>query len=139
VTGALLDTNIVLDFLQARPPYVQEATIIWHAAQRGEFSGFVSAITPTTVFYIVRRERGGPAARLAVQRILTAVQVCPVDRVALRDALSLSFTDFEDAVQCASAEAAGLDLIVTRDVRDFRGAALPVLSPAEFIAQHLTA
>ncbi len=42
---------------------------------------------------------------------------------------------FEDTVLVASAAAAGLDLIVTRDLTDFSGAPLPVHTPGAFIAR----
>ncbi|HLZ72177.1 MAG TPA: PIN domain-containing protein [Dehalococcoidia bacterium] len=138
MTDALLDVNIVLDYVLARAPYLAEATAIWEAAARHEYTGYVAAITPPTVFYIVRRERGRAAARLAIERILAGLQICPVSEPVLRDALLLPFTDFEDAVQYASAVAASIDVIVTRDLNDCRGAALSVLSPAEFITQHLS-
>jgi hypothetical protein len=50
-------------------------------------------------------------------------------------ALSLSFSDYEDAVQHASATASGLDAIVTRNLTDYKGATLPVFSPANSLAQ----
>jgi hypothetical protein len=49
----------------------------------------------------------------------------------LERAQELSSSDFEDNVQLAAAEAAGLDAVVTRDPDDFRGSPLPIWSPAE--------
>lgn len=45
--------------------------------------------------------------------------------------------DFEDAVQVAAAQAAGIDAIVTRNGGDFAGTPLTVLTPAQFL-QRLT-
>lgn len=47
---------------------------------------------------------------------------------------SLAFSDYEDAVQCASAISAGLDAIVTRNTKDYAGSPIPVYSPSEFLA-----
>jgi hypothetical protein len=47
----------------------------------------------------------------------------------------LPFTDYEDAVQHASATSNGLDAIVTRNVKDFTGATISVLSPAGLLLQ----
>lgn len=44
--------------------------------------------------------------------------------------------DYEDAVQHAGAAAASLDAIVTRNLRDYAGAALLVLFQAAFLAAH---
>jgi hypothetical protein len=43
-------------------------------------------------------------------------------------------TDYEDAVQHAAAQAAGLDAIITRDLKDYKHSILPVYSPADFLA-----
>jgi len=53
----------------------------------------------------------------------------------LQTALTLPFADYEDAVQHASATGNGLDAIVTQNVKDFTGATIPVLSPAELLLQ----
>jgi hypothetical protein len=43
-------------------------------------------------------------------------------------------TDFEDAVASEAAKAIGVDVIVTRNITDFRNAAVPAVLPADFIA-----
>lgn len=47
-------------------------------------------------------------------------------------------TDFEDAVVAASAEAAGCDYVVSRNVPDFAGSPVPAVTPADFL-KHLPA
>jgi hypothetical protein len=61
--------------------------------------------------------------------------VCAVDQTTLQIALTLPFTDYEDAVQHASATGNGIAAIVTRNAKDFSGATVPILSPAELLAQ----
>ena len=50
-------------------------------------------------------------------------------------ALSSPIADYEDAVQHASAVAAGSDVIITRNIEDYRNATLAVLSPPGFISR----
>jgi hypothetical protein len=61
------------------------------------------------------------------------VQVCTTDKTTMIDAFSLAFSDYEDAVQCASSIAAGLDAIVTRNTKDYLKSPIQVYSPAEFL------
>ncbi|HZQ38074.1 MAG TPA: PIN domain-containing protein, partial [Dehalococcoidia bacterium] len=93
MTKALLDINLVLDYVLLRVPFAQDAITIWDALQRGTFAGFVSAITAPTIFYVVRRQSGISSARKAIQHILTALHTCPVDHAVLHHALSLPFAD----------------------------------------------
>lgn len=54
----LLDTNIVLDFLLQRQPFVTEAEVLWQIIKNGEIQGYVSATTLTNIFYITRKSKG---------------------------------------------------------------------------------
>jgi len=130
----LFDTNIILDLFLDRPPFADEAAELWQANADGRLEGFVSAITPVNLFYIARRLKDRPTAFQAVGELLAAMSVCPVDQATLQTALTLPFTDYEDAVQHASATGNGIQTIVTRNVKDFIGATVPVLSPAELLA-----
>jgi predicted nucleic acid-binding protein len=132
---ALVDTNILLDLVLDRAPFVEDAAAIWEACRAEQFIGYVSAISPLNVFYVVRRARAGVIARQAVEGTLAVFDICGVDGDALKTALALPLKDFEDAVQLASALAYQLDAIVTRDPDDFAGASLPIYSPADFLIQ----
>ncbi|WNZ46205.1 hypothetical protein Q2T42_30920 [Leptolyngbya boryana CZ1] len=75
----------------------------------GEVIGYVATTTLTDIFYISRRHtRSIEQARQAVSETLTAMMVCPVDRVVLDSAFNSGVLDFEDAVQIFSAVAQGL-------------------------------
>jgi predicted nucleic acid-binding protein len=135
----LLDTNILLDLVLERDDFVEAAAQVWEAHRTGRCEAFVSAITPGTVAYLVHRNRGPEAARRAAHLIVEGLNICAVDSAVdsavLYSALNLPMNDFEDAIQAAAAQAAHLDAVVTRDVKDFAHSPLPALSPAAFLAQ----
>lgn len=132
---ALIDTNVLLDLFLERPVFVGAADAIWQANVDDRFEGYISAITPVNLFYIARRLRNLTTAHYVVSEVLKVFNVCPLDGALLQLTQDLSFKDFEDAVQCASAIGESLDCIVTRNVSDFVTASLPVLTPSEFLAQ----
>ncbi|MGI8690088.1 MAG: PIN domain-containing protein [Thermomicrobiales bacterium] len=131
----LLDTDVILDFFLAREPFVVNATALLEATQRGDFDGYISASTPINVFYHARKFKGIAVARHVVTVLLASLPVCLIDGAIVQAALVLSFSDYEDAVQHASATASGMEAIVTRNRDDYRRATLPVFSPADFLAQ----
>lgn len=51
----LIDTNILLDVLQKRDPYIVDARRLWDLAERRVFDGFVSAISFNNIYYILRK------------------------------------------------------------------------------------
>ncbi len=131
----LLDTNVILDFLLDRQPFAGPADEVWQALQQERAEGYVSPITPVNVFYIARKMKGVNYARQLVVGLLAVCPACPLDDSVMQAALRLPLTDYEDAVQLASALAYQLDAIVTRDANDFAGASLPIYSPADFLKQ----
>jgi predicted nucleic acid-binding protein len=131
----LLDTDVVLDLLADRKPFVVEASVLWLAHEQGRLEAYLSPITPINVFYILRKQQGAVQARQVVGQLLATVQVCPLDRAVLDAAYALPMVDYEDAVQAATAAAASLDVIVTRNIKDYADAPLLVLTPAEVLAR----
>jgi len=135
VIRVLLDTDVVLDLLANRQPFVVEASVLWLAHEQGRLEASISPITPVNVFYILRKQIGATPARQVVGRLLSGVQICALDRAVLRAADALPMADFEDAVQAAAAVAAGLDALVTRNTKDYASAPLPILTPSEALAR----
>jgi predicted nucleic acid-binding protein len=131
----LLDTDVVLDFLLTRQPFGATAQAIWQAHEQGRCTAYVSAITPVNVYYIARRLVGVGDAERLLNILLLALPICPVDAAVLTAAQQLGFSDFEDAVQLAAAQSAGLDALVTRNIGDYRGSSLPVLTPTDLLAR----
>ena len=133
--NALIDTNVLLDVLLAREPWLAQSRAVWEACDAGRFNGFISAISPPNVFYVARKIAGIDKAHAAAAILLDAFDVISIDRTTLQGALALPGNDFEDKLQLASALAAHMDFIVTRDPRGFINQECPPLSPADFLAR----
>ncbi|MEQ1605764.1 MAG: PIN domain-containing protein [Pyrinomonadaceae bacterium] len=133
----LIDTNVFLDYVLERHPFHAKAEDIILRLANEEFVGYVSAITPVNVYYFGRKMKDREHARLEVRRLVRLVEIAQTDKNVLQTAFTLDFTDYEDAVQCASAIAEGLDAIVTRNTKDFEKSPIPVYSPAEFLTSLL--
>jgi predicted nucleic acid-binding protein len=131
----LLDTNVLLDVLLKRDPWVTESSAVWQAHDEGQIIGHVMACAIADIFYIARRLTALETARTAVDICLEAFEICAVDHQALKQARALPGSDFEDNLQIACASLAGLDAIVTRDEKGFKVAAIPVLTPAELLTR----
>lgn len=129
----LFDTDVVLDLVLAREPFDQAARALFKLHEQGGIDAYIAAITPVNVFYIARKLKGVDAARQAVKLLLASLTVCPLYKSILDEAGKLPFTDYEDAVQHASAIASRLEAIVTRDLNDYKNATLPIFSPREFL------
>ena len=130
----LFDVNVVLDVLLDRKPFAEPSSAAWEAVERGEAEGLLSAHAVTTLHYLNAKAVGVRMATETTEALLTVFGVAPIDEAVLRAALALEWPDFEDAVTAAGARRAKCDAVVTRNPRDFKGAPVRVLTPAEAVA-----
>lgn len=130
----LLDTCVVVDFLQKREPFAQDALSLFRAAAIQEFSGYITAKSATDIFYLSHRAtHSNEQSRVLLQRLLDLVGMLDTLSADVRLALLAECADFEDAVMIETAKRSGMDCIVTRNTRHYAGASIPVYEPAEFL------
>ncbi len=124
----LFDTNVVLDVLLNRKPHAATASRLFVYVERNAIEGLLGATTVTTIHYLATKAVGKTQARKHLRTLLALFEVAPVNGVVILDALSLNFTDYEDAVLYEAAHHAGAGGIVTRNVSDFSRSTLPTNS-----------
>ena len=133
MTKILVDTNIILDVLLGRQPWLSASLAVWVAVDRGQARGYLAAHAVTTMFYVVRRLQGEDKAWAVLPGVLRVFRVATVDETIIRHAARDKWPDFEDSVQTEAGVAAMCDFIVTRNPRDFSRSPIPVLTPEEVI------
>ncbi len=137
MTRVFLDTNIVLDFLLAREPWSSQATPLWEAIAAQRIQAVISGSTPLIVFYVARKTVTPAQLKTILRDLLSLLEVAPVDQIALQAGLDLPMDDYEDAVSAACARSCGAEIIITRDLKDFKRGPLPALNPADFVSLNL--
>ena len=83
--------------------------------------------------YILRKEMDSQRAEQIIETIAYTCAISSLTEKELRGAAGLDFSDYEDAIQAATAQRAGADFIVTRNKKDFIHSPVPAISPTEFI------
>jgi predicted nucleic acid-binding protein len=130
----LLDINVLLDVLLDREPWSEAASQLLSAIESAETQGSVAPHTLPTIYYVMAQSRDRSIAAAAVTDLLRILDVAPLTKADYQKALALPIPDFEDAIQAAAASKLGVDYLVTRNEKDFRGAAVPVSDPATVLA-----
>ena len=130
----LLDTNVVLDVLLARRPFVVAASELFGLAEHSRIEGLLCATTITTVDYLLMQAIPRAEAQQALRKLLALFEIAPVNRAVLEEALMSKLTGFEDAVLDQAGRLAGAEVVVTRNQKDFRHASLRIVGPDEFLS-----
>ena len=131
----LFDSDVLLDILAQRQPFVAASTKALNTVMQNQVQGYVSGHAVTNIFYILRRKVGNEVARELLAKLLQHLQVASVTDEVIRQALNSSIKDFEDAVTSAAALTAGLEIIVTRNTPDFVASLVPAMLPDEFLTR----
>jgi predicted nucleic acid-binding protein len=124
---ALIDSDVLLDVALIREPHAQASASVLRWAESGG-SAAVAWHTLTNCAYLLKRD-----GRPFLERLLQVVEVASVGGADARRALQLPMNDIDDAFQAAAALAWGADVIVTRNLVDYRHSPVGALSPAAFL------
>jgi predicted nucleic acid-binding protein len=130
----LFDTNIILDILLNRAKFVDLSANLVSMAENKEIQGYLCATTITTIDYLVSKKHDRNRANIEIQKLLNIHNISQVNRQVLDLAINSEFKDFEDAVQYYSGKCVGVDCLVTRNPKDYKGTQLAVYSPSELLS-----
>ena len=129
-----MDTNIAVDLVKFREPYVYEVMPIFQMGDAGIHQLLISDLTFANVAYLSKR--GGTTLSQLYELLMdlrSHVNVVGVGQDCVDAALRLRPKDFEDALQYFAAKLADADYIITRNKKDFGFSDIPVLEPGEFL------
>ena len=126
------DTNIMLDYLEDRQ-FTENSKLIFKMAKDGKFQMYASLLSFVNIAYIRRKHTVDEIYNnlLALRQLFV---VLPIDSVQLDTALNQRIMDFEDNIQFQCAKAAGCDVIVTNNTKDFKELqGVEVMSSEDFL------
>jgi predicted nucleic acid-binding protein len=129
----LIDINVLLDVLLKREAFYNASAELLAAVETGRVEGFIAAHSVTPLFYLIQKGNSSSHARATITNLLQFIKILPIDQNTIEQALNLNFRDFEDAVQMISAVQQKVDCLITRNVKDYQPALLPVMQPVDFL------
>jgi predicted nucleic acid-binding protein len=132
-----VDTNILVDLIADRRPFSKFAIQIFSKAEERKIKLYTSSHSIATTHYLLKKYIDEKELRDVLHNILYYLNIVAIDQDVIKKGLKSKHKDFEDAIQIISAYSIEkLDCIVTRNIKDFKGAEIPVLTPDELI-KHL--
>jgi predicted nucleic acid-binding protein len=129
----LFDTDVTLDLLLDRKPHSESAALLFTKAEQKEVKGYLCATTITTIFYLAAKVKGAQKARTFIRKLLSFLEIAPVDRAVLEGALEGNIRDFEDGVVSEAAQKVKSVAIITRNIRDYKNSTVAAYTPDEFL------
>ena len=94
---------------------------------------FVSSLAFANLNYILSKQYSAAQARKLLLKFKTLVTVLPVNDKVLDLALSSNFKDFEDGIQYFAAIENNLQIILTRNLKDYKTAEIAVMTAEQYV------
>jgi hypothetical protein len=130
---ALIDSDVLIDVALERTEWLTDSIAVLGWAEQHPGAGWIAWHSLSNVHYLGRRLRGDEAIRDFLREILGFLEVPATDQAMARRALDLPMGDFEDALQSMCALTARADLLVTRNLADYRRSPVSAVTPKEFL------
>ena len=132
---AVIDTCVIVDVLQSRKPFCEDAQAVLLLAANRQFEGFLTEKAVVEIYYLTHRiMHNGSETKAVLTKLCTLFRLLDTTALDIRNAIAAEdVSDFEDAVMIETAVRSGMDCIVTRNTRHYAGASIPVYEPAEFL------
>ena len=132
-----IDTNVVLDLLQYREPWVHDTIVLFQLAKEKEVDLVVTDLTFVNVVYIAGKNFDKKKLHETLLGLKKLVSIVPIGDICIDEALNSNFSDFEDATQYFAAKREHVDYILTRDENGFKISDIPVMNVTDFLNRFL--
>jgi len=134
MSNAFIDTDVILDFLIAREPFALDAARIFTLSEKKQISICTTGLVFSNAYYVLRKLGSHQKVMEKLSQLAKLIDIIPLSKVSVLQALDSKFGDFEDALQHYAALSANIKTIVTRNVKDFKNSELAVLTPDQYLS-----
>jgi predicted nucleic acid-binding protein len=128
-----VDTDIIYDLLAQREPFYSSAALLFTQADEGKVQIFISALSLANIHCLLSRQKSENLAKQILRKFKLLVQIVPLNEKIIDLALNSEFEDFEDAIQYFSALQSETEILLTRNLKDYKKAQISVLTARDFI------
>jgi len=132
VKKIFFDSDIMLDVTLRREQFYLPALNLFEVCHQQNIAAVTSSVAFINTNYFLRKQ--APATRWgSLQRLRSLLSIIDVTEAMIDMALKEEHADFEDAVQYYAALTANVDAIITRNIKDYKHATIPVLTAEQFL------
>lgn len=134
MTDLFIDTDVIIDFIIDRQPFSREAAQVFTLIDQKKVKGYTSALCYSNLYYVLSKYAPHKKVITMLNELSELVGILKVNDEIIKASLSSDFKDFEDAIQYYTAqEYKRIDVIITRNIKDYKKSSLPVMTPETFM------
>jgi len=132
----LVDTNVIIDLLAKRENFYIDSLQLFSLADQNKIQLIISILSIANTHYLLNDVMKMKDARAVIRKFKVLVNSFALSDKIVELALNdKNFKDFEDGIQYYTALEANCNVIVTRNIKDYKNSSIPVFKPREYLVK----
>jgi predicted nucleic acid-binding protein len=132
----LVDTNVIIDLLAKRENFYIDSLQLFSLADQNKIQLIISTLSIANTHYLLNDVTKMKNSRAVIRKFKVLVNSFPLSDKIVELALNdKNFKDFEDGIQYYTALEANCNVIVTRNIKDYKNSSIPVFKPREYLVK----
>jgi predicted nucleic acid-binding protein len=128
-----LDSDVLLDWLLKSEPFSSFTQTLVNESITRHFKVSTSALIIANINYILSNRTSVSNARQNIKMLINLINILPFEGDIINLALASTFADFEDSIQYHIALKYNCDVIITRNIKDYKRSTIPVLTAEQLL------
>ena len=129
----LVDTDIIYDLLAHRTPFYTSAAQLFTLADKQKIRIYISALTVPNLNYLLTKLKSSGEAKKTLSQFKVLVSIIPLNEKIIDLALNSDFKDLEDGIQHYSAIENNVEIILTRNLKDYKTSQIPLMTAEDCV------
>jgi predicted nucleic acid-binding protein len=128
-----IDTNVLVDWLTQRPPFAEHSTKIVELIERRLISGVVNPLVLANTYYVTATYLDKITTHRVLSDMTSLFEIIDVCEEHVRNAVKEDAGDFEDEIHIQTMAANDIQIVITRNTKDFTHKSISPFTPVEYL------
>ena len=128
-----VDANVLVDLLTERRGFYDDAKKLFKLCKESKITPYISSVSIAIINYLLLKIYNEKKAREELEKIYRLTEILPFHKRIISLAHYSNFKDLEDGFQYFTAKESNINVIITRNQKDFQVNDISIITPKQFI------
>ena len=128
-----INTDVILDVVFERKPFFYDSQKILSLIEKNYFIGFTSSLILANCYYIISSNKNENIAAKTISKLRSILTILPFTDKEIGESLNSNIKDCEDGIQYFITINNEVDIIITRNISDYKNIDINVFMPNDFL------
>lgn len=128
-----VDANVLVDLLTERCGFYDDAKKLFKLCKERKITPYISSVSIAIINYLLLKIYNEKKAREELEKIYRLTEILPFHKRIISLAHYSNFKDLEDVFQYFTAKESNINVIITRNQKDFQVNDISIITPKQFI------